>query len=623
LSVKRCLFLLVLVACESPLALDHTLSPIVGGQLEAGHPAVGALAQQEGEQYQGSFCTGTLIAPRWVLTAAHCVAGRGVGNSLFFMGPDARSPGEGRRPPGRFVPWQRIHVHPQYRGDALVGIFDIALVELAQAVDDVAPYPANQAPVEDFRGEDLLFVGFGVDDGVGRGGGGLKRRTQLGLAEVAPAMFVSFTMGTGTCYGDSGGPALRATEGGFTVVGVNSSIVGQGDCLGASLQTRSDTQRTWMARVMGEAPQCAANPEQVCGCAAACLPDGSCDTLLCGEALGCRMLSECLGGCGNRTGCVIRCYGDALEPARRAYEAVAGCSQTRCGDAMDFEACFNEQCGALWTTCLEDFPPGEADCATVLDCQGACRNRACQLACYAEGTLQARADFDGLVGCIQQACGALADDNAAYSACARTSCGDAWRACDPPDDCALTGGDCGEDACVLAPWGGRYCQDAGAGEAGQICDPQQVSCQDGLYCVPERRRCRPVCLGPADCPAGQACVQVEDAAEPFGTCEPLPAPDAGVGDVGVTDAAIDAEVGEPDAQVEAPDAQADSGPVVDAVPLQDAIPAIDVLQPQEDTGPDAAPVARSGGSDGGCQTHRPSAPWCLGLLGLALIRRRR
>ena len=57
----------------------------VGGNTETGHPAAGAL-MYNGEQ----SCTGTLIAPKVVLTAAHCLVdfGSALGHS-FYLGNNA------------------------------------------------------------------------------------------------------------------------------------------------------------------------------------------------------------------------------------------------------------------------------------------------------------------------------------------------------------------------------------------------------------------------------------------------------------------------------------------------------------------------------------------------------
>ncbi len=79
---------------------------IVGGGPEAGHPAVGALVAGD-----GALCTGTLVSPDTVLTAAHCLAGASTDTVQFFMGPDASGPGE-------LAEVASLHQHPDFSWDA-------------------------------------------------------------------------------------------------------------------------------------------------------------------------------------------------------------------------------------------------------------------------------------------------------------------------------------------------------------------------------------------------------------------------------------------------------------------------------------------------------------------------
>ncbi|MEZ4475355.1 MAG: trypsin-like serine protease, partial [bacterium] len=376
--------------------------PIVGGEREAGYPAVGALVQQPGDQYQGSFCTGTLIAPRFVLTAAHCLNGRRADQTWFFLGDDAVPRAGGQRPPGRFVPVAALRAHPGFRLGSPIGVYDVAVVELAEAVEDVAPLPLRRGDVAALRGQALTYVGFGVDDGGAQRGGGLKRRADLTLADLGASLYVSFADARSVCYGDSGGPGLGAgADGALEVVGVNSSVFGEAPCGGGSIQVRVDAFASWIDAAIGGAPACG------CACEAACGADGVCDPLACGDGDGCRLLVECLSACNN-AGCSVRCFEDATGPARGRYEAVVACGSERCAGVADQGACLAERCPDPWGACLADLPPGADDCATLLGCLGGCRDRACSLDCYAAGSAEARAQYDGLAACVAMECAEFA-----------------------------------------------------------------------------------------------------------------------------------------------------------------------------------------------------------------------
>ncbi|MCC6622214.1 MAG: trypsin-like serine protease [Deltaproteobacteria bacterium] len=210
---------------------------IVGGQAESRWPAVGALIA-EGDW----FCTGTVIAPRVVLTAAHCL--EGMSNDIeYFIGADANKLDAGRR-----IRVASVHPHPHYGSN---DNYDVGIMLLAEDAG-VTPVPARLAPLDQgVVGKTATFVGYGLYE---QGGdGGEKRSVQIAWTEIND-FFVGYQVsGKNTCNGDSGGPALMDLGNGLEVVGVTS--YGDAACAENGYNTRSDVFADWIrAYVEGGTP---------------------------------------------------------------------------------------------------------------------------------------------------------------------------------------------------------------------------------------------------------------------------------------------------------------------------------------------------------------------------------
>jgi hypothetical protein len=125
-------------------------------ELATRYPAALALGERAG--------AGALIAPRWVLTAAHLAAPlRG-----------ARQP---LRVDGRAHEVQDVFLHPDWKAG---GNADIALVFLRSPVTGVEPAPIYREPDE--AGQAVRIVGFGE---TGRIGGAASERKTDGLPRAA------------------------------------------------------------------------------------------------------------------------------------------------------------------------------------------------------------------------------------------------------------------------------------------------------------------------------------------------------------------------------------------------------------------------------------------------------
>jgi secreted trypsin-like serine protease len=252
--------------CAGPAAAGGAHASIVGGSPATitDFPSLAFIEAETGPK-EGYECTGTVVAPRVVLTAGHCV--QDIESGVLTPAADfAVATGVSDLATASAANVSQVSqavVYPGFRPSLLRG--DAGLLVLATPTS-AAPIALASAAHRSLyaAGTPLTIAGWGLADGKAKDITGLLQsastivqsgsycRGKVGkyypffapttqLCAVDPPAFA-----TGTCHGDSGGPAIASVDGVAVQVGITS--LGESECSTRlpDVFTRVDAVSSWV-----------------------------------------------------------------------------------------------------------------------------------------------------------------------------------------------------------------------------------------------------------------------------------------------------------------------------------------------------------------------------------------
>ncbi|MDB4967224.1 MAG: Vitamin K-dependent protein [Myxococcales bacterium] len=209
------------VACTGAPPTGSQVHSIINGTTDNGDPAVIVVAAQVPGSQMGSLCTGEIISPHVVLTAAHCVSPDTVGAGAKFIVFTGAVLAQGA-PNSMFLPVMETHYDTMFDLNNPTAGHDVGVVILTSPTT-ITPIKYNRTPLpQTMVGQAARLVGYGLTNPADNSTAGTRREAPTKLASFDSILLNFQDMQHNICEGDSGGPAFMMVDGEEKIVGITS-----------------------------------------------------------------------------------------------------------------------------------------------------------------------------------------------------------------------------------------------------------------------------------------------------------------------------------------------------------------------------------------------------------------
>jgi V8-like Glu-specific endopeptidase len=241
---------LALVGC-TVLPVGEESAPLIGGTADPGDPQTILIRTAEPKGTQNyTYCSGTVVSPHVVLTAAHCVSPAFLGGNPgfeIFLGSNLMDQAQSGDPK-LFAATQASYFDQNFSG--MVGMGHDVGVLIAKDPINVTPAPLQRVALDQkVVGHPLRLIGFGETTASDLNTVGERFQATTTVAALNAAEMESGVDGKQICAGDSGGPSyLKDAQGVEHVAGIHSWNIDKDTCKGGGWDTRVDVYLPFIDR---------------------------------------------------------------------------------------------------------------------------------------------------------------------------------------------------------------------------------------------------------------------------------------------------------------------------------------------------------------------------------------